>query len=98
MTLSKTERVVDFDLLYQIKQQSCCICGSRPTDPCHVRSRGAGGPDTDWNVIPMCRKHHSEQHQSGWGKFLKKYFAVKWKLEALGWEMDKAGKLWNPKL
>lgn len=99
MELNKPSRVVDFDLLYQVKQKGCDICGSRPADPCHVRSRGAGGPDTEWNVIPMCRKHHSEQHQLGWQKFLKKYWALKFKLEGLGWDLDpKNGKLWNAKL
>lgn len=42
----------------------CCACGAPPpSDPAHVRSRGAGGKDAD--VVPLCRKHHDEQHQHG---------------------------------
>ena len=30
----------------------------------HVKARGAGGADRG-NVVPMCVKHHSEQHEQG---------------------------------
>lgn len=45
----------------------CCVPGCKslpPSDPAHVRSRGAGGGD--WaNVVPFCRRHHDEQHAIG---------------------------------
>lgn len=44
----------------------CCACGAAPpSDPAHVRSRGAGGKDRG-NVVPLCRRCHDLQHQSGW--------------------------------
>src|SRR5688500_1174103 len=85
--LEKPKRVVDFDLLYRTKQDGCSVCGRRPADPAHIKSRGAGGPDLKENVIPLCRQHHSEQHQRGWIRFIQKYFHIRLKLEALGWEI-----------
>jgi hypothetical protein len=42
----------------------CCVCGApKPSDPAHVRSRGAGGKDRD--TVPMCRAHHQDQHDHG---------------------------------
>jgi hypothetical protein len=42
----------------------CCICDRRaPSDPHHVRSRGAGGGD-EW-CLPFCRTHHIQIHAYG---------------------------------
>ena len=44
----------------------CLLCGHPPpSDPAHVRSRGAGGLDRE-NVIPLCRACHDRQHLQGW--------------------------------
>jgi len=70
-----------------------------PIDQAHIKSRGSGGCDDSWNVIPLCRKHHSEQHQIGWYRFAFKYIEVKLKLCELGWKYDyELGKMWNPRL
>ena len=43
----------------------CAACGKAPpSDPAHVRSRGAGGLDHA-NVVPLCRKCHIEQGGAG---------------------------------
>lgn len=45
----------------------CCVpaCTAiAPSDPAHVRSRGAGGKWRN-NIIPLCRLHHTEQGQLG---------------------------------
>lgn len=43
----------------------CCVCKRRPpSDPAHVRSRGAGGKDRG-NVIPLCRTCHDRQGSMG---------------------------------
>ena len=50
----------------------CCICRAPPpSDPAHVRSRGAGGKDKD--TVPMCRQHHQDQHQIGIKTFQRIY-------------------------
>jgi len=38
-------------------------CGG-PVECAHVKSRGAGGDDVG-NTIPLCRRHHREQHDRG---------------------------------
>jgi hypothetical protein len=38
----------------------CCVCGGRPIEIAHVKSRGAGGTADD--TVPMCTHHHTEQH------------------------------------
>ncbi len=43
-----------------IRAMPCCVCGRRPpSDPAHVRSRGAGGTKRD--LVPLCRRCHDEQ-------------------------------------
>lgn len=37
------------------------ICG--PSEAAHVRSRGAGGTAKD--LVPLCQRHHAEQHSMG---------------------------------
>jgi hypothetical protein len=41
------------------------------TEAAHVKSRGAGGDST--HLIPLCRKHHHEQHQLGILTFARRY-------------------------
>jgi hypothetical protein len=41
-------------------------------DPHHIKSRGSGGKD-DSNILPLCRRHHSEIEQIGKKTFSKKY-------------------------
>lgn len=57
----------------EIKKLPCLVCGLEPSDPAHLRSRGAGGGDELWNLIPLCRPHHSEQHAIGLKSFVEKY-------------------------
>ncbi len=54
----------------------CCACGDHaPSDPAHIKSRGAGGhawnEDGTGNIIPLCRACHTEQHSSGWGSIFR---------------------------
>jgi hypothetical protein len=98
--LQKTPRLVDWNLLAEKKRMPCSVCGKRPADPCHILSVGSGGPDADWNVIPMCRTHHTEQHNKGWVTFADKYLAVEHWLRSRGWKWGSespTGRLWNPK-
>ena len=54
-----------------VSERSCCRCSApAPSDPAHVRSRGAGGrshlDNGDGNIIPFCRGCHDLQHKEGW--------------------------------
>jgi 5-methylcytosine-specific restriction endonuclease McrA len=48
-----------------IRGLPCCLCGAPPpSDPHHVKSRGAGGKRMD--LAPLCRTCHNNAH-SGHG-------------------------------
>lgn len=46
-----------------IRTLPCLVCGQGPSQACHAKSRGAGG--TSDHLVPMCKKHHDEQHLVG---------------------------------
>ena len=56
----------------------CCVPSCRalpPSDPAHVRSRGAGGKD--WaNVVPLCNRHHRQSHDVGIESFQRMHNVV----------------------
>lgn len=63
----------DEDLLEYARQQPCVACGSPPpSDPHHVRSRGAGFGDRledgTSNVVSLCRPCHDALDSVGGGK------------------------------
>lgn len=91
--IPKNFRQVDKNLLNTIRDQSCVACGRTPVDPCHIKSRGAGGHDDPENVLPMCRMHHVEQHQIGWHRMSHKYVSITWALAMRNWKFDGRGKL-----
>lgn len=64
-----------------IRQQPCCVCGTKGTESnpiqcAHVRMGTGGGtgmkPGDQWTV-PLCYHHHDQQHRWGeamfWGFF-----------------------------
>lgn len=57
-----------------LRRQPCAICGSTPSDAAHLRfnnpdagrmNPGAGRKSHDRHANPLCRRHHSEQHDAG---------------------------------
>lgn len=65
----------------------CFLCGSRyRVDPCHIKSFGSSGIEEWWNLVPMCRTHHEEQHRLMWKRFCEKYPKAAALLKELGWE------------
>lgn len=66
-----------------IRSLPCCICGGIDVDAAHIRStllhidgkRPTGGgekPSDKWTV-PLCRRHHAEQHDMNELKFWEKH-------------------------
>lgn len=98
MKFPKTKRLVDEFVLENVRKQRCCICNRFPVDASHIKSRGSGGPDKEFNVVPHCRNHHVEWHQIGQSRFLNKYPAFALKLELMGWIWDANGDLTHPDL
>ena len=63
-----------------IKTRPCCVCSAPPpNDFCHFTKRGYGGmgmKGSDFLALPMCHKHHMEQHSLGMNSFQHKYNSV----------------------
>jgi hypothetical protein len=51
----------------------CMVCRQIPSDPAHIVSYAVCREDREENMIPLCRLHHSEQHQMGIKSFVRKY-------------------------
>ena len=93
--IPKPIRIVDKALLARVRELPCVACGARRTEAAHIKSRGAGGGDTVDNVIPLCRRCHSSQHQLGWFLFLDLYPTAVDALKIRGWTIvdGKLGKM-----
>lgn len=92
----KKPRVQNRTLLDDVKSQRCIVlnqCIGR-IDPHHITTVGAGGGDTPDNIMPLCRKHHTEW-DLGIGKFLRRYPIVrKWLQASDRWDfLDKIDNL-----
>jgi len=67
LPLSAPRRVRDREHVRYVAQQSCLICGRRPSDAHHLRfaqSRALGRKASDEFTVPLCRGHHREVHRS----------------------------------
>lgn len=53
----------------------------------HIKSRGSGGCDSDFNILTLCRNHHIEIHSIGPVRFCEKYTDIKFILLEKGWEI-----------
>lgn len=63
------------DLAEVARTMPCAACNAAaPSDPAHIRSRGAGGKgwtsDGRSNIIPLCRMCHTIQHSHGWPEIM----------------------------
>lgn len=72
----------------ELKERPCLVCGLIPTDRCHVKTRGAGGRDEEWNLMALCRDHHMEQHRIGIITFARRYSNVLIWLMRNDWQLD----------
>lgn len=59
-----------------IRSLPCTVCLDPFVDAAHVQTRGSGG--TDFAVVPLCRKHHTEQHTIGIRTFEEKHGVNLW--------------------
>lgn len=95
---AKPRRIQDKKLLERVRKLPCIVCGvEKDVQPCHVRTRGRGGPDAEFNVIPQCARCHQEQGTMPWREWAEMHPRVGKLLMELGWYFEN-GKLWNDKL
>jgi predicted restriction endonuclease len=85
--IEKPSRIRDDKLRKNYHTMRCVVCSRHGCDPCHIKSKGAGGDDVPENMMPLCRIHHTEQHKIGWVTFAKKYPQVANWLLAHGWSI-----------
>lgn len=90
----KTKRKSDRSFLDTFKDQYCLVKNKRGAEGHHIITRGAGGPDEAWNVMPLSREAHAEVHQIGLVKFAEKYPRVKRWLESNGWSFCQDRNKW----
>lgn len=91
----KNSRIINKDLLKSYHSKGCLIC-NRLSDPCHIKSKGSGGDDIESNLMPLCREHHTKQHQIGWRRMTELYPQVYFYLKRYGWSFDENNKLIEP--
>jgi len=75
-------------LFKTMREMSCLVCGRIPTEVCHVKSKGSGGADEPYNLMSLCRTHHSAQHVAGLITFIEKHPSVKSDLVSKGWTFE----------
>lgn len=73
---------------------SCIICGE-DNERHHIKTRGSGGSDDDWNIMFLCRMHHVEIHKIGRNTFIEKHNLTNY-MENKGWEFIGILKRWFP--
>jgi hypothetical protein len=68
LTFGEPRRKRDKQHLRFVASQPCLICGRAPSDAHHLRfaqPRAMGRKSSDEFVVPLCRTHHRENHQTG---------------------------------
>lgn len=74
----------------------CLIC-RLPAERHHIKTRGSGGSDDEWNILFICRIHHIECHKIGTSTFAEKYIQVKLWLLSHNWEFNEVLNKWRKK-
>lgn len=72
----------------------CLIC-RKLADRHHIKTRGSGGTDDDFNIALLCRQHHQEIHRAGLTTFAEKYPRFKEYLLSNGWEFNQLMSKWK---
>lgn len=79
-----------------IRKMPCAACGKPgPSDPDHIKTRGSGGGDYLWNLLPLCRTCHIDKHYMGLQKLVKKYPNLIHALDTKGWQFNKSYQRWE---
>lgn len=85
----KPKRYVNHDVLERRRKEPCVVCRKKsPSDPSHIKARGSGGGDFEFNCVAMCRRHHVEWHSIGRNMFIKRYPVMRRWLEEQGWDLS----------
>lgn len=87
----KKRRIVDDALREFVAALECVGCGKKPSEPAHIKSKGAGGDDVFENLLPLCADCHrmgpNAQHRVGWATFLASRPTARFALWERGWKL-----------
>ena len=89
MLFPKRKRVVNRSIIEKIKSQGCVVNSIEccpQTHAHHITSVGAGGDDSEENLIPLCFVHHRRIHDIGTPEMCNRYPKVKDYLISIGRE------------
>lgn len=94
----KTKRYVNEENLKRVRSKPCACCGKTDSiNAHHIKSRGSGGGDYEFNLLAVCYLHHAEIHKRGISYMVNKYFNLSSVLHKNGWRQDSFGKWINIK-
>lgn len=75
--------------------ERCAISAVCADEYHHITSRGSGGPDESWNMIPLSRERHTELEQIGRTTFAETYSAFKLFLLSHDWYFCELTEKWR---
>jgi hypothetical protein len=76
------------DLRKTFANKHCIVCNRRPSEAAHIKTYATTLCDHELNLMPLCRRCHTLQHQIGIFSFISKFNKVALYLSALGWEIS----------
>ncbi len=79
-----------------IANLECCVaCGEPPPNVLHhIKTRGAGGTDDPWNLMPLCVLCHHKVHARGTITFARENKQVNSWLLRNGYSWDPIARKW----
>lgn len=81
----KHKKDIDFEFKSKIRELPCIVCGAPPPSTVsHIKTRGSGGGDDAWNIVPKCGTCHREWEDNK-SMFLLKHSGFAKHLTELGW-------------
>lgn len=79
-----------------ISDLNCDACGARgPNDLDHIKTRGSGGTDEQFNLLVLCRSCHQKRHQYGLNALTQIYTRLSDVLLSKGWSYDNYKGRWT---
>lgn len=72
------------EVLDKFRGKPCLVCSS-PGEPDHIKSRGAGGTNEEFNLWSLCRSCHTKRHNLGFITFVSRHRVLQLELVKKGW-------------
>jgi len=90
------KRTKNRKLLNSYQGKPCVVCfHTIDTTAHHIKSVGAGGPDKEFNLIPLCFAHHRLAHDKGLNFLAQSFSKVRQYLRNNGWQFDNFLSKWT---